>query len=78
MAVVMAVVGIQAIGTQAGSSRDAAVANGTNESAAAWNMTTQIFAGGGEALAPALVFGGVAAVVLVSLGILVTAGRSGR
>lgn len=78
MAVVMALVGIQAIGTQASSSRDAAVVNGTNESAAAWNMSTQLFSGVGQTLAPTLVFGGVAAIVVVSLGMLVAAGRSGR
>lgn len=74
LAVVMLFIGIQALGLEAGNTQDAAVDNGTNESAAAWNMTTGIYSGLGQTYAPALVFMGIGAVVLVALGILVSVG----
>lgn len=78
IAVVMLFAGYQALGMQAAQVEDAATTNGTNQSEAAWNMSNQIFEGSGEALAPALVWMGVAAVVLVSLGILAGAYQGGR
>lgn len=77
VAVCMVFIGFHALGTQAQLSEDAAVENGTNDSEAVWNMTTELYGGGGTALAPALVWMGVAAVVLVSLGVLLTVAPGG-
>lgn len=78
LAIVMMFVMLTALGTQAGLTEDAAVQNGTDESAEAYNMTTQLYNGTGQALGPALAIGGVAAVVLIALGYLVKAGGRGR
>jgi len=52
--------------------------NGTNASATAYNTTEGIINGLGQAMSPAVVFGGVGAFVVVVLGYLVVAGNSGR
>lgn len=44
----------------------------------AYNLSTEVFDGIGQAAGPGVVFMGVAAIVLVALGVLVAAGRSGR
>jgi hypothetical protein len=76
--VVVLFVGWQALGIAAERSRDAAVVNGTNESAAAWNMSTGVFEGIGAAASPAIVWGGVAAFILLSLGLLIAVQGGGR
>lgn len=78
MAVSMLVVGITALSESAQQTRDAAVVNGTNSSAMAWNTTTNVVDGLGQAAAPGVVWMGVAAIVLVALGILVSASGGGR
>jgi len=72
------VVGFFGLQAQATNVKDAAVANGTNASAEAYNMTSGIFEGIGQAASPGIVWFGIAAIVLVGLGFLVVAGNSGR
>ena len=76
--VVVLFLGWQALGTAAEGSYAPAVTNGTNESAAAWNMTTGVFEGIGAAASPAIVWGGVAAFILLALGLLVAVQGGGR
>lgn len=52
--------------------------NGTNQSAAAYNTTTAITDGLGQAFAPAVVWMGVAAIILIALGYLVFATSGSR
>jgi len=52
--------------------------NSSNASANAYNATTGIVDGLGQVAGPAIVWMGVAAVVLVALGFLVVASNSGR
>ena len=70
-------VGIFAIAQAAQNSQDAAYSAG-NGSAAAWNMSHDVFQGVGTAAGPGVVWMGIAAMILVFLGVLVAAGRSGR
>jgi len=76
--IVFLVIGVFSISTIANSTRDVAVQNGTNESAEAYNATTGVFEGITQTAGPAIVWGGIAAIVLVALGFLVYAGQSGR
>lgn len=76
--IVFVVIGFFGISTVASNTKDAAVQNGTNSTANAWNATTGVFDGIGQAAGPAIVWGGIAAIVLVALGFLVYAGQSGR
>jgi ABC-type Fe3+ transport system permease subunit len=78
LGIVLAFVMITALGVSAQQTEDAAIANGTQESAEAHNMTTQIYDGVGQAFGPALAFGGAAAFVLIGAGVLVKAGGQGR
>lgn len=82
LAVVLAITilfgGLIAISTQGQSVQDAAVANGTNASADAYNFTTEVFEGVGAAFGPAVVWLGLGAVVLIALGLLTYAAQSGR
>jgi hypothetical protein len=71
-------VGFTALAEQAGQTEDAAVTNGTNASASAFNSTTEVFGGLGQAAGPGIVWMGIAAIILVALGFLVVAGSSGR
>jgi len=71
-------IGFYGLSEQASQTRDAAVANGTNSSASAFNSTSAVFDGLGQAFAPGLVWMGVAAVILIALGFLLAAGNSGR
>lgn len=52
-------------------------AQNTTNGGDAYNLSTDVFGGIGDAAGPGIVFMGVAAIVIVSLGILVVAGRSG-
>jgi nucleoside recognition membrane protein YjiH len=74
--IVMLFVGWQALGTAATNSESAAQA-GSNQSAAAWNMSEAIYSGLGEAAGPSIVWMGVAAFILVACGVLVAAARGG-
>lgn len=78
LAVVILFVGIIGANSAAESTEDPAVTNGTNTSGDAWNFTTGIADGVGQAFGPGVVWMGVAAIVLGSLGVLLAAGRSGR
>lgn len=64
-------VGVTAI-SQSAQQHDATT-NAGNESAA---LADGVYDGLGQAAGPALVFGGIAAVIVVALGILLSAGRS--
>jgi len=77
-AVVVLFVGWQALGTAADQAYAPAVTNGTNDSAAVWNMSTGIFEGIGATASPAIVWGGVAAFILLALGLLVAVQGGGR
>jgi len=57
--------------------KDAAVANGTNSSAEAYNTTTGILGGIGQGGAPGIVWFGVAGFVLVALGLAARAASGG-
>lgn len=70
-------VGFFALAEAASQSKEAAVTNGTNASEAAWNMSTDVFGGLGQAAGPGIVWMGIAAIILVFLGFLVYAGQSG-
>lgn len=76
--IVLLFVGYQAMAEGASQSKDAAVTNGTNSSQAAWNMSTGVFDGVGQAAGPAVVWMGIGAFILICLGFLVYAGSSGR
>jgi len=78
VAVSMLVAGGVALSRAASEARGPAVTNGTNESAAAYNATREVFGGFLTAAGPGVVWFGVAAVVLVSLGILVSVAGGGR
>lgn len=71
-------VGVYGLSEAASQTRDPAVTNGTNSTASAWNSTTAVLDGVGQAFSPALVWMGVAAIVLIALGFLIAAGNSGR
>jgi hypothetical protein len=68
--VVMLFIGFQAFNQAAVSTRDTAVVNGTNSSAAAWNMSTGVLQGAGQA-GSGIVWAAIGGVVLIALGILV-------
>jgi len=78
LSIVVLFVGVTAISGAAQDAQGPAVENGTNESAEAYNLTTDVFGGIVEASAPAVVWFGVAAFVVIALGFLVFAGNSGR
>ena len=71
-------VGFYGLSEQAQQTEDVAVANGTNSTASAFNSTTEVFGGIGQAFGPGVVWMGIAAVILIVLGFLLAAGNSGR
>jgi hypothetical protein len=71
-------VGYLGLSEAAQQSQDAAVTNGTNASASAYNATNAVVDGIGQAASPAVVWMGIGAIILVALAVLVTAGSSGR
>jgi hypothetical protein len=81
VAVVMAVsvlfVGFVAVSQSAENVESTAV-NGSNATHDAYNLSTGVFDNVGTYGSRALVYGGVGAIVVVSLGYLVMAGRRGR
>ena len=76
--IVIVFIGLIAISTAAQQSKDAAVINGTNASADAWNATTDVTEGIGESAGTLLVYGGIGAALIVALGFAVKAAGSGR
>lgn len=78
MAIAVIFVGAYALSYQAQGVQDVAVDNGTQATADAYNLTTDVTEGLVQVYSPALVFMGIAVIVLVALAYLVVAGRSGR
>lgn len=76
LSTVMFAVGLYALSYQSQSVQSTAL-NSSNKSASVYNTTNTVFNGVGQAGANALAWGGVGAVVVVALGVLVVAGRSG-
>lgn len=80
LAVVLAItilfVGVTAMSNSAQQS-EATALNSSNASSDAYNLSTDVYGGIGEAASGALVYGGVGAIVLVALGFLVAAGNTG-
>lgn len=68
---------ITAVGIQADETESAATSDG-QQSEDAWQFSTDLFDGVGQAAGPAMAFGGVAAFVLIALGVAVKAGGRGR
>jgi hypothetical protein len=75
--VVVLFIGIVGIGRSADLAYEPAVVNGSNSSAAAYNMSQGVFEGVGAVASPAIVWAGVAAFVVLSLGLLVAVGSGG-
>jgi len=75
-AITMAFVGFIALSRAADESR--AEAMNSTAGGDAYNATTGVLDGVGQALAPGLVWMGVAAVVLIALGLLYTSTRGAR
>jgi len=76
--IVMLFIGFFGLSYAAENVQTQAVTNGTNQSAAAYNTTTAITDGLGQAFAPAVVWMGVAAIILIALGYLVFATSGSR
>jgi len=76
LAVAIVFVGITAVSEQA--QQVSPTVTGGTAAGDAYNLTEETFEGVGIALSPGLVLGGVAAVVLVALGVLVGAAGGGR
>lgn len=74
----MLFVGFYGLSEMASQTEDPAVTNGTNATGSAFNTTSEVLGGIGQAASPAIVWMGVAAFILVALGFLVAAGNSGR
>lgn len=70
--------GFVALSYQGQAVKDAAVTNGTNETAAAYNGTTAVLEVSGQTLVTALLIGGLALIALMGIGILVAYGPRGR
>lgn len=75
--IVVLFIGIVGIGRSADLAYAPAVTNGSNESAAAYNMSVGIFEGVGATASPAIVWAGVAAFVVLALALLVAVGSGG-
>jgi hypothetical protein len=78
LAIVILFAGVYALSYQSQSVQDAAVTNGTNETAEAYNLTNDVYKGIAEVGSGAVVWMGVGTIVLLGLGFVVVAGRSGR
>lgn len=75
MVIVILFLGITALNTASEGSYDNAVVNGTERSADAHNLTDRTFGQMGEAFAPAVVYGGIGALVVLASALLVGATR---
>lgn len=76
LVIVLLFVGVTAISESAQQSKDTAM-NTSNATSDAWNLSTDVFGGTTTAASSALVYGGIGAIILVALGILVAAGNTG-
>lgn len=74
LAITILFVGFTAVSESAQQTEQIALNNSGGD---AWNLSTDVYGGIGEAGSSALVYGGIGAIVLVSLGVLVAAGNSG-
>jgi len=74
----MLFVGFYGLSESAQQSKDVAVTNGTNATSSAYNTTSEVFGGLGQAMGPGVVWMGIAAIIIIALGYLVVAGNSGR
>ena len=75
--VVLLFIGFQAFNQAAVQTEDTAVTNGTNATGSAWNMTTGVLQGAGQA-GSGIVWAAIAGVVIIALGILVYSNPAGR
>lgn len=75
--IVLLFVGIFAINESAEQAYEPAVTNGSNASASAYNTSEAVIQGVAQSTTPYLVYAGVAAFILVSLGILLVASQRG-
>jgi len=64
--------------SNAASGVESTALNSSNASATAYNATAGITSGLGQAFGPAIVWMGIAAIVLISLGYLVAVSSNGR
>jgi hypothetical protein len=76
--IVILFVGFFGLSQQASQVKDVAVTNGTNATAGSYNLATEVFGGLGITMSSAVVWMGIAALILVVMGYLVVAGNSGR
>lgn len=76
LGVVIMFIGAMALSESAQQSEETAM--NSSSGGEAWNLSTEVFDGIGQVAGPGVVFMGVAAIVLVSLGLLVAAGQNGR
>lgn len=70
--------GFTALSMQAQSVKDTAVTNGTNASAAAYNTTTGALETIGQTITPALLYGGIAVLAFLSIGLVYVYANQGR
>jgi len=75
MVIVILFLGITALNTASEDSYDNAVVNGTDNTGEAHNLTDRTFGQMGETFAPAVVWGGIAALILLAGAVLVGANR---
>lgn len=75
--ITMLFIGVIAV-SQAAQQSESTAMNSTNGGAAAWNATTGVVEGLGQAAGPAVVYGGVAAVILIACGLLYAATAGAR
>ena len=71
-------VGFAALSYQGQAVKDAAVANGTSASANAYNITTGTFEIAGQGVAQMLLYGGLAVVAFLAVGLVIKYGMGGR
>lgn len=75
--IVLLLIGFVTLSSAAQNSRDAAVVNGTNQSANVWNTTTQVLQNAGQA-SGGLVYVAVFVLIAGAMGLLVWVGTGGR
>lgn len=71
-------IGYIGLNRQASAVYDASVTNGNSQTSAAYNVSVNVFNGLGTTAGPAVVWAGVAAFILVTLGVLYMAVGGGR
>lgn len=78
LAVSILFVGVFAISESAQQAHDPAVVNGTDATASAYNTSEAVFEGVAQVSSDAVVWVGIAAVIVIALGLLYVASQSGR